>query len=197
MFIQGVVGRNIVKQADYLTALAKKSTKPVTLIINSPGGSVYAGLQFINAMIAVQSKGVEINCYVSGMAASMAFQILAFCDERYAMEYSMLLWHPPAYVGSMRVTPRKAGYLKSELVSIEQTLVPKLLKELDIPKKLFVYHYLKETFWTARALVNVAPDFITIVKSVPGLAKVASRNNRMYKPNRFSNCEGFCYGGTK
>lgn len=196
IFITGAVNQNILSKADKLTGMALKSTKPVTLIINSPGGAVYVGLQFINAMLAVQSKGVQLNCYVSGMAASMAFQILAFCDKRYAMQYSMLLWHPPAYVGQMRLTPKIADYVRTELISIEKTLVPKLIEELGISKKTFVYHYYKETFWTATSLAKKAPDFIEIVASIPGLAKVSTNRSRMYQPSKVSNCKGFCYGYT-
>jgi ATP-dependent protease ClpP protease subunit len=61
ILIQDVInGYNMTEASDKLWMLSTVSTKPVTLIINSPGGSIYAGFQFINAMRAAQKRGVKL-----------------------------------------------------------------------------------------------------------------------------------------
>lgn len=69
----------------------------VVLNIDSPGGSVTAGLGIINAMRAAQAAGVKIICRVDGMAASMGAIILeAGCSERHMTRGSQIMFHEPA-----------------------------------------------------------------------------------------------------
>lgn len=76
------------------------------IFIDSPGGDVVAGQSIIN-MIEIEKKaGVQMVCAVTGMAASMAFNILTHCDVRMATPKSRLLFHkvainPPPF---MRLT---------------------------------------------------------------------------------------------
>lgn len=156
----------ILNKANQLFELADKE-KVVNIIINSPGGAVYAGLQFINAMESAKSKGVKLKCYVPGMAASMAFQIYAHCDERYAFKYSLLLWHPVRAAGFMELTPQSSRYSAWALTELENILLPVLFKELDISEKEFLFHYINETMWTAESLKNIDSDFLTIVDAMP------------------------------
>jgi len=144
----------------------------VEVVINSPGGSVFAGLQFVNAMHLAQARGIKIRCYVAGMAASMAFQILAECDERYALRYSLLLWHPVRIAGIMVITPERAKALASELARIEADLLTPIQRELELSEEEFMWRYLHETMWTAEGLVKVSPNFLTIVDDIPGVGAI-------------------------
>ena len=103
--IIGVInGRSIVPLISDLYKMINTTTQDIHIVLNSPGGGIYVGLQFINAIEAAKSKGVKVKCYVSGIAASMAFQILTHCNERYALRYSLLLWHPPRVAGFITLT---------------------------------------------------------------------------------------------
>ena len=130
---------------------------------------MYAGLQFINAMLSAQGRGVTIKCYVGGMAASMAFQIFAHCDKRYATKYALLLWHP-ATTSVVGANAQELAYTADRLVTLEGALLPILLDALRMDKDLFMYHYKNQTLWTAEELTDVAPDFLKIVYDVPGQA---------------------------
>lgn len=159
----------------------------VELVLNSPGGSVFAGLQFVNAMQLAQSRGIKIKCYVAGMAASMAFQILAECDERYALRYSLLLWHPVRIAGIMVITPERAKALAAELARIEADLLTPIQRELELSEEEFMWHYLHETMWTAEGLAKVSPGFLTIVDDIPGVGTIWHPNRmggeaRQYEP---------------
>ena len=133
--------------------------------------SIFSGLLFINSMLSAQSEGVKIRCYVPGMAASMAFQIFAFCDERYVLEYSMLLWHPPRISGFMTLTPKKLKDMSDRMETLEKELVDPLRKKLFmIPNKIFLFHYHNETFHLGTELNKLTSGrFLKVVKTMPGV----------------------------
>jgi len=68
------------------------TSNPIYIYIDSPGGSVDAGLQFINNMNWHIGQGKTINCIVKS-AYSMAFIILQSCSNRYVMSSSTLMQH--------------------------------------------------------------------------------------------------------
>lgn len=70
-----------------------KKDKIITLLINSYGGSVYAGNAIIGMMDYLKSKGYRFIGIVQGMAFSMAFDILCNCDERYGFSHSEYMIH--------------------------------------------------------------------------------------------------------
>lgn len=167
-----IAAPTILYKADELRALANKSKEPISIIINSPGGGVFAGLQFINAMVEAQSQGVVLNCYVPGMAASMALQLFVFCNNRYAYKYSLLLWHAPAVMGLMKVTATSAAELQESLTALEEILVPPLQRALQLNPEVFFYHYDQETLWTAESLVAVSPKFLTLVDEMDSVGAI-------------------------
>ena len=76
-----------------LQALNKIDTKePIFLLINSPGGSIYDGFDFIRF---AQTSKRKINT-VTLFSASMAFQIVESLGIRYVTSYSTLMSHRAA-----------------------------------------------------------------------------------------------------
>ena len=80
---------NIEKWSKQMNKLTSNS---IYIYINSPGGSVDAGLQFINNMNWHIKQGKTVNCIVKS-AYSMAFVILQNCSNRYVMSSSTLMQH--------------------------------------------------------------------------------------------------------
>ncbi len=78
------------------------SKEPVDIYINSPGGSVNAGLVIYDTLQACADK-FEINMYCTGMAASMAALILAGGPKghRYILPHSKCMIHEPLIAGGM------------------------------------------------------------------------------------------------
>lgn len=68
--------------------------KDINLYINSPGGSVYAGLAIYDTMQYIKP---DVATYCVGMAASMAALLLAAGakGKRYALPYSRIMIHQP------------------------------------------------------------------------------------------------------
>lgn len=67
--------------------------KEITVMINSPGGSVTAGLAMYDAM---RNCSAPIHTVVSGMAASMGSILLCAGDERYATKNARVMIHQPS-----------------------------------------------------------------------------------------------------
>ncbi len=112
---------NIV-QAQLLFLESADSKKDIQIYMNSPGGSVYAGLGIYDTMQVV-SPDVATIC--TGMAASMAAVLLCAGakGKRTALKHSRVMIHQPmggaqGQVTDMEITLTEVKKLKSELYDI-------------------------------------------------------------------------------
>jgi ATP-dependent Clp protease, protease subunit len=93
--ISGGIGFDPMKKAQKeVLELASQGDEPIWLRINSPGGSVDAGLILIDTMRAVKAP---IHCIVESSAYSMAAIILTYCDKRYGMPHATFMLHEASY----------------------------------------------------------------------------------------------------
>src|SRR3974377_1456219 len=84
--------------AQLLFLASEDPEKDISLYINSPGGSITAGLAILDTMRLVQP---DIVTYCVGQAASMAAVLLA-CGakgKRYSLPHARILIHQPAMSG--------------------------------------------------------------------------------------------------
>lgn len=102
LFLTGEVtedmANNFVSELLYLV----EKGDPIDIYINSPGGSVNAGLVIYDVIQACKEK-VDINMYCIGMAASMGAVILAGGQKgrRYILPHSKVMIHEPLISGGM------------------------------------------------------------------------------------------------
>ena len=96
--------------------------KDISIYINSPGGSVYAGLGIYDTMQFVSS---DIATICTGMAASMAAVLLVAGKEgkRSALTHSRVMIHQPlggaqGQASDIEITAREIQKLKRELYNI-------------------------------------------------------------------------------
>lgn len=96
--------------------------KPIDIYINSPGGSVYAGLGIYDTMQIIKSP-VRTTC--TGMAASMAAVLLVAGEsgERSALKHSRVMIHQPmggmrGQAADMEINYKQIVLLKNELYQI-------------------------------------------------------------------------------
>lgn len=75
-----------------LKIAALHKPRVIRININSGGGSVLEGHKIITKIQELQGKGIKFTCHAT-MAASMAFTILQYCDNRLADENSILMQH--------------------------------------------------------------------------------------------------------
>lgn len=171
VYIQDVIGPQALRVAGQIYKLAHDGKAPIDVVINSPGGDVTAGMQILSAFQTAKVRGVKIRCVVPVMAASMAFQIFANCDERYALHYSMLLWHPMRSVLQGEYTADDLLYEGQSTLSTEQPMLKQLQRALGMPVDQFLYHYHHETLWLADQLLPLTPSFMRIVDDIKGIKK--------------------------
>ena len=96
--------------------------KDISIYINSPGGSVYAGLGIYDTM---QFIGSDVSSICTGMAASMAAVLLVSGKEgkRLALPHSRVMIHQPmggaqGQASDIEITAREIQKLKKELYTI-------------------------------------------------------------------------------
>jgi ATP-dependent Clp endopeptidase proteolytic subunit ClpP len=70
--------------------------KPMTIVLNSPGGSVIAGLALYDYILKLRADGHHVTVVCLGMAASMGGILLQSGDKRVVGKYSQVLIHEVA-----------------------------------------------------------------------------------------------------
>lgn len=109
-------------QAQLLYLDSTDPGKDISIYINSPGGSVYAGLGIYDTMQFIQS---DVATICTGMAASMAAVLLVAGKEgkRSALTHSRVMIHQPmggarGQASDIEITAREIQKLKKELYTI-------------------------------------------------------------------------------
>ena len=126
-------------QAQLLYLDSSDPGKDVSIYINSPGGSVYAGLGIYDTMQYISS---DVSTICTGIAASMAAVLLVAGakNKRYALKHSRIMIHQPmggvqGQASDIEITAREILKLKNDLYSIisEHSGQPfdKILKDSD------------------------------------------------------------------
>lgn len=109
-------------QAQLLYLDSTDPGKDISIYVNSPGGSVYAGLGIYDTMQFIQS---DVCTICTGMAASMAAVLLVAGQEgkRSALPHSRVMIHQPmggtqGQASDIEITAREIQKLKNELYTI-------------------------------------------------------------------------------
>jgi len=109
-------------QAQLLFLQSADANRDIYIYINSPGGSVYAGLGIYDTMQYIQP---EVSTICTGMAASMAAVLLTAGakGKRSALKHSRVMIHQPmggaqGQASDIEITAREIAKLKKELYTI-------------------------------------------------------------------------------
>ena len=111
-----------VVQAQLLYLDSADPGKDISIYINSPGGSVYAGLGIYDTMQYIQS---DVSTICTGMAASMAAVLLVSgtAGKRFALPHSRVMIHQPmggaqGQASDIEITAREILKTRHELYEI-------------------------------------------------------------------------------
>ena len=105
---------------EFINAINDAGDEDITIRVNSPGGSVFAGW----GMAAALSEKKNVTVKVDGVAASMAFYLLLFADKVEALDVSMFMIHRAD--GNAESDEEKAL-----LKSVNNTLKSKMSEKID------------------------------------------------------------------
>jgi ATP-dependent Clp protease, protease subunit len=115
--INDAVANVIVAQLLYLNSLDQR--QPISLYINSPGGSVYAGLAIYDAMQMIQAP---VSTVAVGVSASMGTALLTSGakGKRYALPHATIHMHPTTsgsqgYTEDVRIATREQERIQTQL----------------------------------------------------------------------------------
>lgn len=124
VFFHGTVESNMcnVVVAQLLFLEAENSDLPISMYVNSPGGSVYDGLAVYDVMQYIKCP---VHTYVTGMAASMG-SFIAQAGEpghRYLMPRAITMIHQPSSgtrgkVSDMEIDFRESLRIKEEMTQL-------------------------------------------------------------------------------
>jgi ATP-dependent Clp protease protease subunit len=105
--------------AEMLLLSAEDPKADIALYINSPGGSVYAGLAIYDVMQYVTN---DVSTYAMGMAASMGqFLLTAGAKgKRYALPHATVLMHQPS--GGIGGTATDIKIQAEQMLYVKKTL---------------------------------------------------------------------------
>lgn len=109
-------------QAQLLYLDTSDPGKDISLYLNTPGGSVYAGLGIYDTMQYISS---DVSTICTGMAASMGAVLLVAgtTGKRFALQHSRVMIHQPmggaqGQASDIEITAREIQKLKKELYTI-------------------------------------------------------------------------------
>lgn len=125
------------------------SEEPVTLILSTPGGSVYHGLAVCNVIDNYKKK---LNIIVPNVAMSMGFYITAAGRNnpnvtRYAYQYSFFLLHAGETSASGEVNSVRDTLFFSD--KVDDMIKDFVLAHTDITKEEYLEHNRKQWYFTA------------------------------------------------
>jgi ATP-dependent Clp protease protease subunit len=134
----------VVAQLLYLNSVDQK--KDINLYINSPGGSVYAGLAIYDAMQMIQAP---VCTFAVGVTASMGTGLLASGRKgrRYALPHATIHMHPTSggaqgYTEDVRISTREQERLQAQLFHLIGKHTGHSWKEIE-------EHFLRDRFMNA------------------------------------------------
>lgn len=115
--INDQIANLIVAQLLYLNS--DDPNQPINMYINSPGGSIYAGLAIYDAM---QMTNAPVSTYAVGVTASMGTVLLAAGAKgrRYALPHATIHLHPASsgaqgYTEDVRIAFREQERVQTQL----------------------------------------------------------------------------------
>jgi len=109
--------------AELVLLAAEDSERDISIYINSPGGSVYAGLAIYDMMQYVPN---DVATYAMGMAASMGQFLLSAGahGKRYALPHAQVLMHQPS--GGIGGTASDITIQAEQMLYVKHTLAERI-----------------------------------------------------------------------
>ena len=124
--ITDATSASIISQLLFLSS--NDENKDIYIYINSPGGSVTAGLSIYDTMKYIKPKVVTIGM---GLCASMGAFLLSSGDKRFALENTKIMIHQP--LGGAKGQATDIMIVAEEIIRIKKKLNEILSKNTNQP----------------------------------------------------------------
>lgn len=127
--------------------------KPITFIINSPGGSIDAGFSIWDQVKLLTSP---IYTLVTGLAASMG-SVLSLCaspGKRFATPYARIMIHQPSISGPMMGQATDLDIQAKEIIKTKNLLVDLYTEQTKKPRKEIEKALDRDTWMSAKEALD-------------------------------------------
>ncbi len=146
-----------------LVKLVRGGNTEISLSIDSGGGLMREGMEFVHTMREARLMGVKFTCVVEGRAMSMALIIFSECDNRYAVFGSKIMWHSIAQNRSfVRLNEQNTSQiLEFFKAKNEQVWAPTRIHFLPW---YFTEHFTKETILSASEVERNSIRYLRVIR---------------------------------
>ena len=150
--------------------ISNRYDKVIDVAINSGGGSVHLGLEFIEEIKSLKAKGYKINCWVRN-AYSMGFIILQYCDHRIGSENSTYMHHlVQVGYGRPKRTENNKKLFKA-LDFFDNLVLDEISKRMGVDPKKFFEIYKDDKWWDAKEalksnIIDEIKSFSLVIKKI-------------------------------
>ncbi len=123
--------------------------KPITFVINSPGGSVDAGFAVWDQVKMISSPVITL---VSGLAASMG-SVLSLCaspGKRYATPYARIMIHQPSIAGQITGQATDLDIQAKEIIKTRDLLVDLYVQHTGKTREEIIKSLDRDTWMSAK-----------------------------------------------
>ena len=150
--------------------IKNKKDLEIDIVINSGGGSVHIGLEFIEEMKVLKEKGYHLNCYARN-AYSMGFIILQYCDTRIGSSNSTYMHHL-TQIGWGR--PKRNEHNKQLFKALDffdKLVLDEIAKKMKVDPDKFFEKIKEDKWWNAKdalkdGILDKIENFSLVVKKV-------------------------------
>ena len=150
--------------------IKNKKDLEIDIVINSGGGSVHIGLEFIEEMKVLKEKGYHLNCYARN-AYSMGFIILQYCDTRIGSSNSTYMHHL-TQIGWGR--PKRNEHNKQLFKALDffdKLVLDEIAKKMKVDPNKFFEKIKEDKWWNAKdalkdGILDKIENFSLVVKKV-------------------------------
>ena len=150
--------------------IKNKKDLEIDIVINSGGGSVHIGLEYIEEMKVLKEKGYHLNCYARN-AYSMGFIILQYCDTRIGSSNSTYMHHL-TQVGWGR--PKRSEHNKQLFKALDffdKLVLNEIAKKMKVDPDKFFEKIKEDKWWNAKdalkdGILDKIENFSLVVKKV-------------------------------
>lgn len=144
--ICGDSAEDLIRRLHYLE---KKSNKPITIFINSPGGDCAAGFAMIDALLISKCLIITVG---TGEVCSMAPAVFMAGRKRYITEHTYFMFHPVTAYSSDYIQFAKSRLKNAE--DVEKLYDDFILSRCKITKTVYKQAKNKELWLNSKVLIE-------------------------------------------
>jgi len=138
--VDSAMAQRAIKNLHILDSMVPTGDKPITIIMNSPGGDVLHGMSIYDAVAACKN---HVTIVVTGYGMSIAAWILQAADHRVMTKHSRLMVHT-GYIGLAENHPEINKRWMQQFDKDEDEFENILLERIRIKKPNFSKKHIKE-----------------------------------------------------